>query len=53
MTTGDVMANVLYFNKTSEQVIRRDTGTLCYCDNRISADCIKDHFKPIFPGQTI
>ena len=25
----------------------------CYCDNRISADCIKDHFKPIFPGQTI
>ena len=53
LTPGDVMANVLRFNKTREQVLQREVSTLCYCDNRISADCIKDHFKPIFPGQTI
>ena len=54
VTTGDVMRSVLHFNNnTSEQVLRRQVCTLCYCDDRISEDCIKDHFGSIYPGQNI
>ena len=54
LTTGDVMRSVLHFNNnTSKQIIRRQVCTLCYCDNRISENCIKDHFGSIHPGQNI
>ena len=54
LTTGDVMASVLHFhNKTGEEVVHRNTSTLCYCDSTTYGDCIKDHFKVIFPGQKI
>ena len=48
------MGSVLQFgNNTSEQIVHRQICTLCYCDNGISEDCIKDHFGPIHPGQNI
>ena len=54
LTTGEVMRSVLHFgNNTSEQIVRRKICTLCYCDDRISEDCIKDHFGPIYAGQNI
>ena len=54
LTTGEVMRSVLHFNNnTSEQIVRRKICTLCYCDNGISEDCIKDHFGSIYPGQNI
>ena len=54
LTTGDVMGRVLHFNnRTSEQVVYKKVPTICYCDSTTSADCIIDHFKAIFPGQTI
>ena len=54
LTTGEVMRSVLHFsNNTSEQIVRRKICTLCYCDDRISEDCINDHFGPIHPGQNI
>ena len=54
LTTGDVMTSVLHFhNETSEQVVQRNTSTLCYCDSTTYGDCVKDHFNSIFPGQKI
>ena len=53
LTTGEVMKNVLHFNETGEQVVRRKVSTLCYCDNVTHEDCIEDHFGTIFPGQRI
>ena len=53
LTTGEVMENVLHFNTTSTQVVRRQVSTLCYCDNTTYEDCIEDHFGTIFPGQRI
>ena len=56
LTVGDVMASVMNFNSSSEQVVHRQVGTLCYCDDQgddSHTDCIKDHFNSTFPGQTI
>ena len=46
------MASVMNFNSSSEQVIHRQVGILCYCDD-FHGDCITDHFNSILPGQTI
>ena len=47
------MRNVLQFdNNTSNQVVRKPVGLLCYYDNEIFVDCIKDPFGSL-NGQTI
>ena len=53
LTTGDVLRGVIHSNETNKQVVRRQVGTLCYCDNVTGEDCIEDHFGTIFPGQRI
>ena len=54
LTTGEVMRSILHFsNNTSEQIVCRKICTLCYCDGRISKDCINDRFGPIYAGQNI
>ena len=54
LTTGEVMRSVLHFsNNTSNQIVRKQVCLLCYCENGIAEDCIKDRFGPINPGQTI
>ena len=53
LTPGDVYKKVLHVDVHIENVISRNSTTLCVCEGEAHTDCIRDHFGPIFPGQTI
>ena len=54
-TPGDVYKRVLHIeaNANIKSVISRQCTTFCSCEAEVHTDCIRDHFGPIFPGQTI
>jgi len=43
----------LHLDTNIENVITRQHTTFCFCEGEMHKDCIRDHFGPIFPGQTI
>ena len=53
LTPGDVYKKVLNVDVHIENVISRRSTTFCVCEGEAHTDCIRDHFGPIFPGQTI
>ena len=53
LTPGDVYKKVLHLDAHIKNVISRHSTTFCVCEGETHTDCIKDHFGPIFPGQTI
>ena len=53
LTPGDVYRRVLHFDTNIENAVSRQYATFCYCKSETDADCITDHFGPIYPGQTI
>ena len=52
-TPGEVYNNVFLHNSSQQYYINRDGAMLCHCKTDTEVvDCFKDHFQPIFPGQT-
>jgi len=53
LSPGNVYKRVLQLDANIENVITRQHATFCFCEGEMHTDCIRDHFGPIFPGQTI
>jgi len=54
LTPGTVYKKVLQYDITDKNIVSRQVGTLCHCENETDADCLSDNVSSTtYPGQAI